>query len=1337
MANGYIGKISALVTASTADLSRKLNGSTRDVDRFARSVNSQIAGASASARKSLEGIFTPLQRIQRAFDAGRALNLIDDAQVRRFQQVVSIAEQINKPLGAASRAFQGLSADVAAGLLPALLRAQDGAQRVNDEIGTTGGVTASSYRVAEQAINRAAAAFERFRQAEQIIGSAPRGQELQFNDPQLFAALQASAEARRGAAAPGVASRVGSGLGDAVREVARFDELVAQAAARVNGIRLAPQVDTSQLERAQGEYQDLIVQQRQAVERLNRLSVDPSVGARAEQERRIAAANTFLQVDQRESQLTSLAGLASTRDASGRTIQERVAAINSLNQQAQAEASLRAEQEARLAVANSLLQVDQRESQLTSLRGQATALPAGFSEGRGRDRVRGRTGSLNLDSTPPPSGGFSEQATRDIDALATRVGAVRQQLETLPNSIRTRFIPELQRAQAQLVRLQNSPAATVQAIENATQRVQRLEAAARRASAAFDFRQSFGGAGLRGIEEGLNQQALGGYTAQLQLLQQTLAGTSQAARGPAVAAFDRLRTAIATAMENGTLETEQTRRVIRQLTQEAARATAAAAGIGSRGLERRLQRVGDVGRGSFGNLGLGIQQAIFAFDDFFSVTGGLDQRIRAAGNNISQLGFIVGGTAGLVGGVLVAALAQGLVALIKWQNQGVETADTQKALNEALARQKSIVEGLAEAYRAVADAIADSGFSQGEKDVRRRRELAREARRQQDEQLRERVAASEPVVQRERGIQAARQRELEETISPAERLRQQQEIRDSQRREAAAIRDAQLSPGVTAEEAAFVLGRPGVSAAAEAQLPGLTPEQRSSEARRGFPTAPSVAARQEEARARREELLGRLDQARNPAEQRRLAVEAIEEEQQRIRDTITTGVLGAFDPANDARRRAIEELEQLRVQLEKGFQAETNRIVASALESAIEVADQIGRAQQTLADAIGSGASETANSLDRANQSLLDAQERLSRAQKAGDEEGASAVREEIEAIRSGIAAYEAAANSVAAFAAVLDRVSNQLADTVAGEARGRADQARREDNRQRGLAEAGLGFPGDADAAQRQRERAEADARAAEDRRDRVRRQNDVRRELFERDAIAGQAGGEAQQAIRDRDDAQRRLDEAERAGDVAGANNARRDRDRAQGRLDRAFEASPSGRAAAARADELDRQEAARREREDSIARGRELGRTPAEKAGRDLAQGLRDLESAFDDNFEGIVDRNAGNPRAARAEFDALQADFEKDRRRLIEDAQRSAAPAIFDLADQVANAVIQGPSRAALQATDVSTVEGSSELNRLLRGDDSARDQNLVELQKQSQALDELVRIAREGGADIAN
>jgi hypothetical protein len=148
--------------------------------------------------------------------------------------------------------------------------------------------------------------------------------------------------------------------------------------------------------------------------------------------------------------------------------------------------------------------------------------------------------------------------------------------------------------------------------------------------------------------------------------------------------------------------------------------------------------------------------------------------------------------------------------------------------------------------------------------------------------------------------------------------------------------------------------------------------------------------------------------------------------------------------------------------------------------------------------------------------------------------------------------------------------------------------------------------------------------------------------------------------------------------------------------------------------------------REAEQAAAavRGRELSRTDGERAAADLTRGIEDIRQFFGRQAEegtGLVD------------FEAQAA----AQQRFIDQSLRSAAPAIFGLADQVQNAVLQGPSRAALQATDVSTVEGSRELNRLLRGDDSARDQNLVELQKQSQALDELVRIAREGGVEIAN
>jgi ElaB/YqjD/DUF883 family membrane-anchored ribosome-binding protein len=147
----------------------------------------------------------------------------------------------------------------------------------------------------------------------------------------------------------------------------------------------------------------------------------------------------------------------------------------------------------------------------------------------------------------------------------------------------------------------------------------------------------------------------------------------------------------------------------------------------------------------------------------------------------------------------------------------------------------------------------------------------------------------------------------------------------------------------------------------------------------------------------------------------------------------------------------------------------------------------------------------------------------------------------------------------------------------------------------------------------------------------------------------------------------------------------------------------------------------EAARQDAESSADRGAQLGRRPGSVAARDLEQGLLDIRRSFGriaEETTGLVD------------FEGIR----QAQQLFAQDAQRQAAPAIFNLADEVQNAVLQGPSRAALQATDVSTVQGASELNRLLRGDDSARNQNLVELQRQNnESLKELVNIAKANGA----
>lgn len=238
----------------------------------------------------------------------------------------------------------------------------------------------------------------------------------------------------------------------------------------------------------------------------------------------------------------------------------------------------------------------------------------------------------------------------------------------------------------------------------------------------------------------------------------------------------------------------------------------------------------------------------------------------------------------------------------------------------------------------------------------------------------------------------------------------------------------------------------------------------------------------------------------------------------------------------------------------------------------------------------------------------------------------------------------------------------------------------------------------------QRRRENAERDARDAEDRANAVRTENERARREFE-------ANMENDPTIRAE---KKRLGELQ---DVLSSNTvteeekarAAEERDTILRRQRRRWEDSPAGREAQARADAADAANAADRavQREqdamlESAMRGRELGETQAERAAKEMRFGLADIGAAMN---LGFLDQNVANRRASQ----------------FVNDQMRASAPAIFSLADSVENALLQGPSRAALNATDVSTVEGQRELNRLLRGDDSARDQNIVELEKQSQLL----------------
>jgi hypothetical protein len=970
--SGYIGKIAAIVTANTSDFTSKLAGTKKELNAFSGSIQSTISAASNNATKSLNSIFTPLQKLTRALDAGmRApLELVDILEVRKMQTLVSLSEGLAKPLAGATRQFEQLSQQAQANFLPALIRSQTAVKALQTQFEATGQASGTGFEQARRQIERTTQAVQRLAQAQQLASKTLTGNELQFRNPRLAQTLSAGAALSQQAAALPADRLQDGAIGRQTAALKQYQDAAVAAQARVENLRLTPNVDPAVLKAAESQLRNLIETAERAGQEISKvvnrdanvasankqadletsalakreqgaLRLDNQLAASAKQrqdaeqsalnkreqtalrlesqlaaavkqredaeqsalnkreqtalrlESQLAAAvkqredaeqsalnkreQTALRLESQlaaavkqredaeqsalnkreqtalrlESQLAAAvkqredaeqsalnkreqtalrlesqlaAAVKQREDAEQSALNKREQTALRLESQLAAAAQKRADDEisdvirveqARKRLAEQLADNDprerveqrqreedrarrRREEELEVQRGDSRPLGDRLAE-QGRRRVEGRTGDINLDATPPPGGGFSGQAQRDIDALATRVGAVRQQLETLPNSVRTRFVPALLEARDALVALQNAPGATVAQIQNAANAVERIEQNAQRARSALNFQVSFGG-GAEGISRQFDERALQGYAAQLQVLQQALGRVSAEARGPAIPAFDRLGTVISNAMIEGTLGTTRLREQIRVLTQEAVEASARVTGVGAGRLGRQVQRAGDVATGSFQNVGFAVNQLAFAVDDFFSVTGGAEQRIRAIGNNITQFGLIVGGTAGLIVGLAAVLTAQGVVALIRFANGGTTAEDQTKALNAALQNQKSLVDELANSFRSLADSLGTGLFTKARQELEDFQKDVREIVEQQRAARDDRVVGTSPRAFAERAQQERIDRELAAEPNLARRqalARQREEAREVEQRIAERLRN---TPAPTGEQ---------------------------------------------------------------------------------------------------------------------------------------------------------------------------------------------------------------------------------------------------------------------------------------------------------------------------------------------------------------------------------------------------------------------------------------------------------------------------------------------------------------------------------------------------------
>jgi len=1167
MASGYIGKISAVVTANTSDLSKKLRGSIQDWNKFGSSINSSLNKASTDAVKSLEKIFTPVQRLERQLKAALSspLNIRTEEQANQIRRLTSAAEQINKPLENAASSFNRLSLEVQANFAPALGRAQNQAQTLFRLIEAGRSPSEKAFAAVQSRVEQTTQSIQRLTQAQQIASRGFTGNELQFTNPAAFAALGRNAEATRAAASlsPEAMSFDRTGLiQDQVKSLAKAQSLIQRAAAKVESLRLLPDADSAALANAEKRLSSLVSLSGTYRQFLLNSVEAANEAANAEQLRAKAAEDATKALIEREQTAKrieqSLAAAEEDRirkaqqaqDEEIRRLVEREQAAKSVEQ------SLAASEEARR---NKAKQAEDEEIQkLIQREGTAKKVEQSLSDA---EEDRRRKAKQSQDD--------------EIKKLIEKERRAKQVEEEISSA-------EQERAKKK----KRTDDEEIQALIKREQAAKRLAAAAdqqqakeaqivnRRKQIADEFASR---SSAEGLALDLDSSELSSAQAKLNVLRQTLSKLSSSEAAAAEAAVSRLGSAVSSAMANGTIRTAETRREIERLTQEAVEASAAAANINPRSLSRSVARAGDVGRRGFDKFSLALNQAAFAIDDFFSSTGGLEFKIRAVQNNLTQLGFVLDGTRGLFLALGAAIAGQAVLALINFINEGRKTEDMVKALSDSLSRQRDIATEVSNVFEEISAGLRQDIFSDAANNADRLsgrlEKLAESFRNVRDEQILQ--ASTEAQTARANVNKVERQ--IAGESSPSSLILLQRDLL------AARNRQAQVEGGV---QSAVSLDEFSARFSAIIRDLEILRTRRSINVAGGAGTVPEARIA-ELSDQRVERILASIDTS-----SRQAALSAIEQRFQETRSLADqAGALEAFTtlrPGESLPLAASSELQALR-QLEVGLSGFDDAV--SAITRVVDASDDIAEAlagSRKRIDDFGEGidsAARFSEAIDSQARVLEKATQDVAKA--AGDLIGGRTTPDQF------IEALNAATAQVDAEAARRAQLIESIASTFNEEERARLDAANRAQE----------------DAKRQQ----EADARRAEE--------------------------------------------------DLKA-----------------------------------------------STERGRQLLLGESGRLAEQISASINDI-------------RNAGGGQQGVAAFLADQA--------------RQAAPAFFALQDASANAVLQGPSRAALQASDISTQQGTAELNRLLRGDDPAREQNLVELRKQSNALQTLVALAQRDNPGVAN
>lgn len=296
--------------------------------------------------------------------------------------------------------------------------------------------------------------------------------------------------------------------------------------------------------------------------------------------------------------------------------------------------------------------------------------------------------------------------------------------------------------------------------------------------------------GTGGTNNFFEAQRLSVATKQLEAYRRILTQVGAEANGPIRQAFNNLVKAQAKAATAPQKDAEKYKKAIEQLRLELEKLIAAEAKRQG-GRSRNLRTIGgirnQVDQASTGSInsqwgtraGLAIQQLTFAFDDFNSATGGVDAKVRAMGNNISQFGLMVGGTAGLIGGVLVGAMAQLYASYLKHADATNDTAAITRSAakaEEELTRARS---RQAEVMKQLREGLATAGMTEEQKRIFGSEQKGGDYLAAAVEEQRATLMRDDPVLRRSAARVAQLEKQLENpNIGAAERRKIEMRIEE-------------------------------------------------------------------------------------------------------------------------------------------------------------------------------------------------------------------------------------------------------------------------------------------------------------------------------------------------------------------------------------------------------------------------------------------------------------------------------------------------------------------------------------------------------------------------------